>query len=455
MKKANNTNPGATEGAPPLHPFEADPKDHCETDVLAHRDIVAALTIIAKRAYGYKSASDLKIWDPYFCDGKVKQNLASLGFPNCHNACEDFYARVEAKSLPVHDVVVTNPPYSTEHIERCLAHCLGQEKPWLLLLPNWVARKDALSKPIRAAFVLSPVHRYNYWMPHWAEEGRPDYVGADGKHSPFLSSWFIGIGNGGSAKTTAGTTTEKMPQQLTVDDLFEALDRIAQGRSAPEFACPRAERMPWVVARTAKGTKWKIQKQQSREGASHGQKTKGNEAAGKPLRAASDARGVSQALAVPSAPASAAGPVVFFGSQGGGGAAAATASSRQKNRKHKIGQKRDPGAGRPRQDFRVGAVNGCGRDGGGGGDGGSRSRGRGRRNDGGDGGRARGRGRGSGVGSAAPHAYATAVGNLLAGPQHVEGKRPAPSDDGRGRSKHMRAESQGHNAKQKKSRSTE
>jgi hypothetical protein len=245
----------------PLHPFEPDPKDHCETDVRAHRDIVTALTILAKRVFGYQNARDLKIWDPYFCDGKVKKNFARLGFPNCYNECEDFYKRIEKSLFPDHDVIVTNPPYSTEHIERCLTYCVGQEKPWLMLVPNWVARKDFFSKLIGSAFVLSPVQRYEYWMPGWAQEGRPEYVGADGKHSPFLSSWFIGMGKRASMETEGGTGTPT----LTTDDFFNALDDVAQGREAPEFLATAGddlERMEWVVARTAKGTKWKIKKQE-------------------------------------------------------------------------------------------------------------------------------------------------------------------------------------------------
>ena len=55
-----------------------------------------------------KAPSELRVWDPYYCQGRVKRQLAALGFPNVHNECEDFYARLRASDLPEHDVLVTS-----------------------------------------------------------------------------------------------------------------------------------------------------------------------------------------------------------------------------------------------------------------------------------------------------------------------------------------------------------
>lgn len=38
--------------------------------------------------------------------------------------------------LPEFDVLVTNPPFSGDHIERTLAFALACRKPWFLLLPQ-------------------------------------------------------------------------------------------------------------------------------------------------------------------------------------------------------------------------------------------------------------------------------------------------------------------------------
>ena len=56
------------------------------------------------------------IYDPYYCDGGVVRNLNSLGFPNIHNVKEDCYAIWQRQDLPSFDILVTNPPYSGDHV---------------------------------------------------------------------------------------------------------------------------------------------------------------------------------------------------------------------------------------------------------------------------------------------------------------------------------------------------
>lgn len=58
-----------------------------------------------------------------------------------YNRNEDFYKVVERGMVPEHDVLVTNPPYSADHMQRCLRFCAANGRPWLLLLPNFVYRK--------------------------------------------------------------------------------------------------------------------------------------------------------------------------------------------------------------------------------------------------------------------------------------------------------------------------
>ena len=38
--------------------------------------------------------------------------------------------------LPEHDVLVTNPPYTADHVERFLRFAVDNGKPWLLLVPD-------------------------------------------------------------------------------------------------------------------------------------------------------------------------------------------------------------------------------------------------------------------------------------------------------------------------------
>lgn len=49
---------------------------------------------------------------------------------------------LEEGTIPEHDVVVTNPPFSGEHVPKVLSFCARQgAKPWFLLLPNYVYLK--------------------------------------------------------------------------------------------------------------------------------------------------------------------------------------------------------------------------------------------------------------------------------------------------------------------------
>jgi len=79
-------------------------------------------------------------------------------------------------------------------------------------------------------FYMAPLQRYDYWMPTWVKgEERPEHVGSDGKTSPFLSCWFVMIPGKNEA-------------------LYEWFDSKA-----------KKEKLGVVVAKTAKGLKWKIQ----------------------------------------------------------------------------------------------------------------------------------------------------------------------------------------------------
>jgi len=176
--------------APPLeHSFEVDPDDHCETPPEAYGDIVNALEFIANALN--KSKHSLKIYDPYFCAGAVVRNLTQRGFPDVYNKNEDFYAAIEAQTTPVYDVLVTNPPYSQDHIEKLLRFCVNSGKPWFMLVPNFVYVNEYYDKITQAAsakpFFLVPTKRYEYYSPAGCRSER------ESKTSPFLSCWFADL----------------------------------------------------------------------------------------------------------------------------------------------------------------------------------------------------------------------------------------------------------------------
>jgi len=180
--------PKKTQASLPSYPFPTDYADHFESPLRAYEDLEPFLQWL-RRALRREKTS-LHIYDPYFCRGAVVNLLKSLGFPRVTNKMRDFYADVAAGTVPSYDVLVTNPPYSDDHKEKILRFCLGSDKPWCLLLPNYVANKsyylDAI-RPLpqdRQPFYLVPNAKYEYQHPE----------GTGHISSPFFSIWVCNPG---------------------------------------------------------------------------------------------------------------------------------------------------------------------------------------------------------------------------------------------------------------------
>ena len=198
------------EGASPSFPYATNPDDHCETPLDAYRDILPILDELS-RASGCDK-SKLRIYDPYYCNGSMIKHLESLGYTNVYNRKEDCYAVWESNKIPPFDVLLTNPPYSEDHIEKLMMHLTSSSfgsKPFLLLMPQWVHKKDyyinATTGGSRSQdkkrkrsnitpskcnpFYIVPQKRYVYHPP-------PDFRNkkvsdTHKKSSPFTSMWFV------------------------------------------------------------------------------------------------------------------------------------------------------------------------------------------------------------------------------------------------------------------------
>ena len=147
------------------YPYTVNEDDHCETPVEAYSDIASLLNRLAV-SIG-KTDEKLKIYDPYHCEGSVIARLASIGFENVYNVKEDFYASILNNEVPEYDVLVTNPPYSSEHMKKLLRFCAESKKPWFLLLPNYVYMKDYYGPSLigQKPFYVAPRKRYLYTTP--------------------------------------------------------------------------------------------------------------------------------------------------------------------------------------------------------------------------------------------------------------------------------------------------
>lgn len=74
-----------------------------------------------------------------------------------HNMCLPPIQVVEKGNIPDHDVVVTNPPFSGEHVPKILDFCARQgAKPWFLLLPNYVYLKVFHGTPCFSDAFMAP-----------------------------------------------------------------------------------------------------------------------------------------------------------------------------------------------------------------------------------------------------------------------------------------------------------
>ena len=189
-------------------PFPVDPDDHCESPSDSYRDIQPILDELVQIT-GKTSKDNLAIYDPYYCNGSVVKYLNDLGYTNVYNKKEDCYQTWSTKQerekleqpYPKYDVFITNPPYSNDHIEKLILHLTTDErtmkKPWCLLMPQYVHKKDYYKDKVASSktsgnvqpFYLVPKKRYVYLPPKNFREKKSSDVHK--KSSPFVSMWYI------------------------------------------------------------------------------------------------------------------------------------------------------------------------------------------------------------------------------------------------------------------------
>mmetsp|Transcript_20722 Transcript_20722/g.26749 ORF Transcript_20722/g.26749 Transcript_20722/m.26749 type:complete len:361 (-) Transcript_20722:29-1111(-) len=185
--KVDDTESNVSEQPEFPYPTEAD--DHCESPKEAYVHIQPLLHSLRKT-----DQSPFLIYDPYYCDGAVRNNFEELGFPQVYNKKEDCYHVWSGKDLPKFDIMVTNPPYSGDHMEKLMRFITSPvfgDRPWFLLLPNWVHKKDFFLAAVQniTPFYLVPRKRYVYLPPKGFREAKKSDIHK--KSSPFISMWYI------------------------------------------------------------------------------------------------------------------------------------------------------------------------------------------------------------------------------------------------------------------------
>jgi len=216
------------------YPYPTDYNDHFETPARAYDDIFPLLehVLAKKKNRGNKrkhsneqpKGDETILYDPYYCTGRAAVHLN--GVFQRHNSEKisssirirhekrDFYCDVRQKSVPKHDVLITNPPYSGNHKERCLEFAVGQlrdrGRPFFLLMPNYVAMKEYFRKIVLdddggsgsegkiRIFYVAPSSNRSYEYEH------PEGTGHEA--SPFASVWFCGLSRGGGKSDVKSAT---------------------------------------------------------------------------------------------------------------------------------------------------------------------------------------------------------------------------------------------------------
>ena len=212
LHKSNNQNINTAQSSvgKSFYPYPTDYNDHFETPLYAYTDIRPLMQIMMNKKikdHNTKKSSSpqFTIYDPYFCTGRAKSLLEET-FKECNaeilvqHQKRDFYKDICKHNIPPHDILVTNPPYSGNHKERCLEFAVDQLKslgiPFFLLMPNYVAskqyfRKLVLEEKIQNIFVAPSSSRpYEYDHPE----------GTGHESSPFQSVWFCGFSQDISTK---------------------------------------------------------------------------------------------------------------------------------------------------------------------------------------------------------------------------------------------------------------
>jgi hypothetical protein len=182
-------------------PFKSNYNDHFETPNQAYVDIKPVIDWLCTLQFE-EDKNNVRLFDPYYCNGRTAKLLRALGYENIVHEKRDFYMDISNDTIPSHDIFITNPPFSDSHKIQCLNYCfqkLRQEDssgnkqkciPFLLLMPSYVASKQYFRNflsmepdSVNDIVYLIPSSTYKY--------DHPDKTGKE--YCPFKSLWFFGI----------------------------------------------------------------------------------------------------------------------------------------------------------------------------------------------------------------------------------------------------------------------
>jgi hypothetical protein len=206
--------------------FGTPSSDDRETPITALSHVAHVLRAI--KQFNKNPGNTLEIYDPYYCKGAMKDRLCELGFDkdSIHNDPVNCYTAQKNGTVPQFDVLLSNPPFSGDHVKRSVGYAMSCKRPWALLLPSNVFLRDwftSLPSSTGASLMyLAPHERYAFEANLGAETT---------KHIPLVTMWFIGgvssalcdflMDQCSSALLAEGATLSR-----TVDDLPKRIRKL-------------------------------------------------------------------------------------------------------------------------------------------------------------------------------------------------------------------------------------
>mmetsp|Transcript_9295 Transcript_9295/g.10808 ORF Transcript_9295/g.10808 Transcript_9295/m.10808 type:complete len:369 (-) Transcript_9295:111-1217(-) len=257
------------------YPYKVDYNDHFETPLVAYNDILPLLDAVApavnnsnnsgKKKGGGKSLTtttqsqgDNKnnrsghvIYDPYYCDGRTERLLKSLGYSNVIHEKRDFYKDIRDNTVPAFNTLVTNPPYSDNHKERCVTFALEhlrereeEHRSFFILMPNYIACRDHFRSTIMKSSNTDKKMRSNekhtdpmdilYVIPSVPYEY--DHPEGTGKEiSPFASIWYCGVPRDKVEKVKEAFRKAYGKDSVGVPTSFPGIKKLHGGTSSPRL----------------------------------------------------------------------------------------------------------------------------------------------------------------------------------------------------------------------------
>ena len=163
--------------------------DDRETPLEAIQDIAPILLAAADSLT--TTQANMRIYDPYYCRGTIKDLLVSLGFcsENVFNDPIDCYKAQKSQDVPSFDFLLSNPPYSGDHIHRCMHYAVASGKPWALLLPLSTMLRPWYQAEVNGQQVLFVVPHCRY---KFERNSSPTMISASHTHIPFVTIWYVG-----------------------------------------------------------------------------------------------------------------------------------------------------------------------------------------------------------------------------------------------------------------------